>query len=130
MEANERSPLVAVKQKELELAAELATAQQAAQREVEAARQWTTAYRRQAERDAREAAAVAYRSYLAAADAEAAAIRAEGQRTAARIAEQGAPAIEDAVQRILQIVVPSPIDQQRKETDGQVPTHKAQVSHA
>lgn len=120
------SPLVAIKQKELELAAELALAQQAAEREIAAARQWVGAYLRQIERQAHEAAAIEIRAALESAGAEAANIRVEGERVAAAIMAAGTPRMAEAVEHIVTIVVPAVSQNDIAITNSP----KAQVDHA
>ncbi len=127
---DERSPIVAIKQKELELAAELVTARQAAERTVAEAREWVASYLRQVERDARAFAATEYRTALEAVDDEAAAIRAAGQREAVAIARVGALQMGAAVGQILHIVVPRVVEHGTVSTPGAIVGQEAQVNHA
>lgn len=106
MESDELSPIIVIKQKELELADRLAAAKQAAERAILEARQWAFQFREQARRDGQEQATAFYRAELAAADVEAEKLRADGERVAARIAERGTRILNQAVHRILDIVLP------------------------
>ena len=103
---NQPSPLVAIEQKELELAGRLATAQAATERAILETRRWAADARERAEREGREAAARFYRAELDAIDAEAQSVCAESERVAIEIAERGARALDQAAQRILAIVLP------------------------
>lgn len=120
------SPLVAIKHKELELAAELALARQAAERDVEAARQRATSMLRHIEREAQEAVAIRYRAALEAAEQQASTIRAGGQRAAAAITAQGTPLVAEAAARIVAIVVPAV----KQDATASVGMGKARVDHA
>lgn len=100
------SPLVAIKQKEFALAAELAAAKQTAQGEIDRARRWAAAHVRHAEQEAREAAAIRMRTVLQSAEAEALLIRTEGERAATLVAQRGRPAVAQAVQQIMALVLP------------------------
>ena len=127
---DERSSVVAIKQKELELAAELSTAREVVERAVAEARQWAVSYLRQVEREARAFAATEYRAALEAIDVEAAAIRAEGDRAALTVAERGAPLLADAAGRILHIVLPGVTERRVLDPHGFPMEQEAQVSHA
>jgi hypothetical protein len=105
-DANLRSPIVVIKHKELELTERLAAAQAAAERAILDAHHWAADERDRAERDGREAAAIFYRADLDTIDAEAANLCAESDHMAAQIAECGTHALDQAVQRILAIVLP------------------------
>lgn len=107
METNETSPVVIIKQKEIELAERWARAKQATERAALEARQWATDYRDRAEREGQEKANVFRRAELEACDAEAEKIRAEGDLSARWIAESGARGLDLAVQRILEVILPS-----------------------
>ncbi len=100
------SPLLAIKQKELEVADRIARASQAAERAVLDARQAAAQARDQAERDGRDQAQVTYRAELDAADAEAAMVRAHGEAAATAILERGGTVMDEAVRRILAVVRP------------------------
>lgn len=100
------SPLVAIKQKELALAAELAAAKHTAQREIDRARHWAAAHVRHAEQAARDAAAIHMRTVLQSAEAEAQTIRTEGERAAALVAQRGQHNVAQAVQGIVAHMLP------------------------
>lgn len=103
----EQSPIVIIKQKELELAERLALAKQAAEREILEARQWATDCRDRAEREGLEKANLYYRAELEACDAEAEKVREDGALAARWIAESGNRNLEQAVQAILELVLPA-----------------------
>jgi vacuolar-type H+-ATPase subunit H len=105
-DANHRSPIVIIKQKELELADRLAAAQAAAERAMLEARRRAADERERAERDGRAAAAAFYQAELEAIDGEAQNVCADGDRMAAQIAERGAQVLDQAAQGILAIVLP------------------------
>jgi vacuolar-type H+-ATPase subunit H len=108
METNEPSPVVVIKQKELELAERQATAKRAAEQSILEARQWATDYRDRAERDGQEKAAAFYRVEIEACDTEAEKVRVDGELSARWIAERGSRGLDRAVQLIMQVVLPSP----------------------
>ena len=101
------SPLLAIKQKELDVADRIAAAHQAAERAVLDARRAASQARDGAERDGRAQAEVTYRAELDAADAEAGRIRAHGEAAAAAILERGGDVLDEAVRRILAVVLPN-----------------------
>jgi vacuolar-type H+-ATPase subunit H len=107
METNQLSPVVIIKQKELELAERWAKAKQAAERATLEARQWATEYRDRAEREGQEKAAVFRRAELEACDVQAEKVRTEGELSARWIAERGSRGMDQAVQRILEIILPT-----------------------
>jgi vacuolar-type H+-ATPase subunit H len=125
-----RSPVVAIKQKELELAAELSATKEVAERTVAEAHQAAAAYLRQVERDARAFAATEYRRALDEVEAEAAEIRAAGERAALVIAARGAAHMNAAVDRILHIVVPQASHNGPMIPPATAVGQEAQVSHA
>ncbi|MFN8498633.1 MAG: V-type ATPase subunit subunit G family protein [Anaerolineae bacterium] len=100
------APLLAIKQKELAVADRIAAARQAAERAVLDARQAASQARDRAERDGRAQAEVTYRAELDAADRDAARMLERGDAAAAAILERGGVALDDAVQRILAVVLP------------------------
>ena len=100
------SPLLAIKQKEIAVADRIAATRQAAERAVLDARQAASQARDQAERDGRDQAEVTYRAELDATDSEAAGIRARGDAAATATLDRGGAALDEAVRRILAIVVP------------------------
>lgn len=100
------SPLLAIKQKELELADRLAAVKAAAVNEVLDAQKWAANLREQAERDGQADAAAAYREALDQADAEAQRILGEGERAAAEILNEGKNAMPEAITRILELALP------------------------
>lgn len=106
MEEPERSPLVVIREKEIELAERLAAAKRAADDAILAARQWAATYRDQAEREGQQAALDWYHAQLEQADLEAQRIIGEGEREAAQITERGRRVLPQAVERILEIVLP------------------------
>jgi vacuolar-type H+-ATPase subunit H len=103
---DELSPVVIIKQKELELAERWAKAKQAAEQATLAARQWATEYRDRAEREGQEKASLFHRSELEACDKEAEQVRTEGELSARWIAERGSRGMDQAVQLILEIILP------------------------
>lgn len=108
METDRLSPIIVIKQKELELAERLAAAKQASERAVLEARQWATGIRDQAEREGQEQATAFYHAQLEACDAEAGKIGEEGELSARWIAERGGRSLDQAVKHILEIVLPAP----------------------
>jgi vacuolar-type H+-ATPase subunit H len=106
METHELSPIVVIKQKELELSERLAAARLAAKRAILEARQWATDHRDQAEREGQEQATAFFRAELEACDAEAEKIRADGELSARWIAERGSRGLDQAMQCILEIILP------------------------
>ncbi len=106
METDSLSPIVVIKQKELELAERLAAAKQTAERALLKARQWATEFRDQAEREGQEQATAFYRMQLEACDAQAEKIGAEGELSARWVAERGSRSLDQAVKYILEIVLP------------------------
>jgi vacuolar-type H+-ATPase subunit H len=110
MEPPERSPLVVIKEKELELADRRAAAKESAARAILDAQKWAANLREQAEREGQVDAAAFYRSELEAAEREAASIISEGELVAAQIAKQGQATMSQAVTRILEIVLPGTED--------------------
>ncbi len=106
METDGLSPIVVIKQKELELAERLASAKQTTERAILEARQWATEFRDQAEREGQEQATAFYRTQLEACDAEAEKIGAEGELSARWVAERGSRSLDQAVKYILEIVLP------------------------
>ena len=108
MKNDELSPVVIIKQKELELAERYANAKQAAERATLEAQQWATERRDRAEREGLEKASLFRRAELEACDAQAEQIRTEGELSARWIAERGSRGMDQAVQRIMEIILPSP----------------------
>ncbi len=108
MPVKDISPMVVIKQKEIELERRLAEARAAAARTISDARQWASAYRSQAEKDAQEVAEAYYLAELESVDAEADRLRLEGEQIASRIAERGARVLDQAVERVLEIILPHP----------------------
>ena len=108
MENNNLSPVVVIKEKELELADRWAAAKQATDRSALEARQWATDYRDRAEREGQEQANLFFRRELEACDAQAEKVLSEGELSARWIAERGSRGMDQAVRRILEIVLPSP----------------------
>jgi vacuolar-type H+-ATPase subunit H len=106
-EMDEHSPLVIIAEHERVCADRLANAQQAANRAVIEARHQAERRREQAERDGQAEANAIYANGLAAADAQAAELRAEGERAAAQLTERGRASLEQAVTRMLEIVLPA-----------------------
>jgi vacuolar-type H+-ATPase subunit H len=106
LDANNPSPIVVIKQKELELADRLAEAHAAAERAIFEAHRWADDARDRAENDGREAAAAVYQAGLEAIDVEAEGVRAQGDRTAAEISERGAYILDQVTQRMLAFVLP------------------------
>lgn len=107
METNDLSPVVIIKQKELDLAERQTTAKQAAERVILEARQWATEYRDRAEREGQDESAVYYRAELEACEAEADKVLKDGELASRWIAERGTRGLDQAVQLILDIVLPS-----------------------
>ncbi|MFN8472553.1 MAG: V-type ATPase subunit subunit G family protein [Anaerolineae bacterium] len=101
------SPLLAIKQREIAVADRIASAHQAAERAVLDARQAASQARDQAERDGRAQAEVTYRAELDAAEIRAGKIRAHGDAAATAVLEQGSAVLDEAVRRILAVVLPS-----------------------
>jgi F-type H+-transporting ATPase subunit b len=109
VEESALSPIVVIREKEIELAERLAAAKRSAERAILDAHQWAAHYRDRAEREGQADAAAFYRAELAAADADAAKIREEGEQAAAQIAARGRLALDAAVARILEIVLPEAV---------------------
>jgi vacuolar-type H+-ATPase subunit H len=102
----ELSPIVAIRQKELELADRISEAKREAEQSVAAAHQRASDQLVLAEHEAQEEAASLRRSWLLDADSECRQLRACSDRKVAQITEQGAIALDRAVQAILEIVLP------------------------
>jgi vacuolar-type H+-ATPase subunit H len=103
---NEHSPIVAIRQKELEIADRLAVAKAEAEQAIKAAREWAAVYCQQAKLQGEHEASSYYQAELAAADTEAQKICEDGELAAKRIAERGVVIRGEAIQRILEIVLP------------------------
>ena len=103
---NQRSPLLAIRQKELEIGERVQAAKQAAEQSLLAARHSATEMRDQAEREGRAAALARLQAELAIADVEAVQVRAQSESLADQIAKRGAQRLELAVERILEYVLP------------------------
>ena len=107
METPERSPLVIIRAKEDELAERLNAARASATDAIVAARRAAAALHDQAEREGQEAAALAYRTELQTAELQAQRIVQAGEREATQVAARGLHTLPRAVERILEIVLPS-----------------------
>ena len=107
MDNNEPSPVVVIKQKELDLAYRFAKAKQAADQAALEARQSATEMRDRAEREGQEKATIYRRAELESCDVEAEKIRSDGELGARWIGEKGSRQMDLAVQRILEIILPS-----------------------
>jgi vacuolar-type H+-ATPase subunit H len=107
MHTNEQSPLVAIKQKELELAARLMVARQEAAQEIASAHAWAAQEHIRAEELGRSEAIAELRDQLGQADREAADIRVAGEYAARTQLEHGRAIIPQSVQQILVIVLPN-----------------------
>jgi vacuolar-type H+-ATPase subunit H len=110
MTGDSKSPLLAIQEKEFELADRLAAAKAEALNEVLAAQKWAANLREQAQRGGQADAATEYRAALDQADADAQRILDEGERAAAQIAQAGRNALPEAIARILEIVLPQAKD--------------------
>jgi vacuolar-type H+-ATPase subunit H len=106
MDNTEPSPVVIIKQKELELAERWAKAKQAAEHATLRARQWASERRDRAEREGQEKASLFRRAELEACDVEAEKIRTDGELSAQWISQRGRRSLEQAVQRILETILP------------------------
>jgi vacuolar-type H+-ATPase subunit H len=106
MVGNEPSPLVVIKQKELELAARLVAAREEAAQELADARASAMQEYARAEGLGRAEAAAQLRDQIEAAERDATAIRSAGERAAMMYLEQGRALLPRAAQEILAIVLP------------------------
>lgn len=106
MDNGDLSPLIAIKKREMELADSLANAKQAAERQILEARQWATHQRELAEIQGKENAQQSFLAELSAAESEAERIQAEGERIAAALSARRAGAKDEAVSKILNIILP------------------------
>ncbi|MBI4470344.1 MAG: hypothetical protein HY650_13580 [Acidobacteria bacterium] len=100
------SPLVVIRQKELELERRLTEARDAAERAVRDAQEWATKYLNQAEKEGLELAESYYLAELKAVDEEAEKICRSGEQEASRIAGRSAQVLEGAADLILDIILP------------------------
>jgi vacuolar-type H+-ATPase subunit H len=100
------SPLVAIREKERTLAAEIRAAQERADANVVQARARAESLKQQAEHEGMQEAEALYQQGLARAREQAQVVSQEGQTQAAKLHEAGLGRIGKAVDHILQFVLP------------------------